>query len=152
MTETEKFLVVKIAGQHLGLRTEWVSEVLPAQPVTPVAGAAMGIAGIMVLRGRLLVVINLAHFFQAPETAVQKPSADIYVNKAMNVIVTQEGRLYSLEVDAVGTVCEMPDERCSPLPVTLPPQLQVLVPAVCRLPAHTVMLLDMPKLLAGFGP
>ena len=152
MTEAATFLVVNIAGQHVGLRTDWVSEVLPAQPVTPVAGASKGIAGIMVLRGRLLAVINLAHCFQATETAVQTLSANIYVNSAMNVIVTQEGRLYSLEVDAVGTVCEMPDDLCSPLPATLPPQLQALVPTVCRLPAHTVMLLDMPKLLAGFGP
>jgi chemotaxis signal transduction protein len=144
--------VVNIAGQYVGLRTDWVSEVLPALPVTPVAGAAQGIAGVMVLRGRLLAVINLAHCFQGAETAVQTPSGNIYVNSAMNVIVTQEGRLYSLEVDAVGAVCEMPDDLRCPLPVTLPPPLQALVPAVCRLPAHTVMLLDVPKMLAGFGP
>jgi len=148
MKTVENFLLARIAGQHIALHTTWVSEVLPAQPVTAVAGAAEGIAGIMVLRGRLLAAINLAYCFKDIETSVQSTSA---VNKAMNVIVTHEGRLYSLQVDAVGTVCELPHDLRAPLPVTVSPQLQALVPVVCRLPAHTVMLLDIPKLLSGFG-
>lgn len=145
MPQTEKWLVAELSGQALGFPLSLVAEVAPEQLLTPVPGAAQGLAGLTHIRGRVLPVVDLA-------ACLGLAAADEMgsKNKQMNVIVRHDGTLYSFGVDAVCDTQDFTRDKISPMPQTLAAAWHRHSRGVYRLPDKLVVALDIPGLLAGF--
>jgi purine-binding chemotaxis protein CheW len=102
------FLVCRVGARLCGLPLGQVVETMRALPVHPLAGAPAFVAGVAVVRGAAMPVVDAARLlFSAPSAAT--PDARF-------VTVAAGGRVVALQVDAVlglrqlskGAVAELP--------------------------------------------
>jgi purine-binding chemotaxis protein CheW len=102
------FLICRVGARLCGLPVGQVVETMRALPVHPLAGAPAFVAGVAVVRGAAMPVVDAAHLlFSAPSAATPE---------ARFVTVAAGGRVAALQVDAVlglrrlakGAVAELP--------------------------------------------
>ena len=103
-----ELVTMTVAGQEVAIPVATVRDILGPQPLTPVPLAGPEIAGLLNLRGRIVTAIDLRRRLGAAEGGGSGCS--------MNVVIDHRDELYSLLVDAVGDVLEVPSdsEPCDP--------------------------------------
>lgn len=145
MPHAEKWLVTALSGHAIGFPLSLVAEVAQMQGLTPVPGAAAGLAGLTHIRGRVLPVVDLTACLGLPV----RDEIDIK-NKQMNVIVRHDGTLYSFSVEAICDTQTLTRDMMSPLPQTLAAVWHLYSRGIYRLPDRLVVALDIPRLLGDF--
>lgn len=99
----QTFLVVQVGGQAFALPAEQACEVHRPGPMTPVPGQPPEVLGLTEVAGRLAVAIDLRRRFGfRPDPGGASRLA---------VAVEADGFLYSLLVDQIGDVVELPRGR-----------------------------------------
>lgn len=134
-----EYVTVVIDGQSFGVPVLLVQDVLREQPLTHIPLAPAEIAGSLNLRGRVVTAIDLRTRLGVERGLEDAPS--------MNVVVEQDGELYSLIVDAVGDVLALTMETYEPSPVTLDPLWLDLTAGLHRLEDDLMLILDIRQVL-----
>ena len=107
------YLQFRIRAQRFALSVHEVIEVLPRQPLKPIAQAPAWVAGILAHRGQLVPVIDLAALsFGQP--AVQRMDRDWRAHRGWQLLAKVEGRHR-----AAITLC-VPDETGREIDLALP--------------------------------
>lgn len=134
-----RLLSVTLAGQEFGIPVMQVRDVLGPQRTTVVPLAPRGIAGLLNLRGRIVTVIDMRALLGLP--------ASDGGARPMQVVVEHGEDSFSLRVDAVGDVLELPEESFERTLSTLDPAWRDVAAGIYRLPGRLLVSLDLSRLL-----
>lgn len=129
-----------VEGERYGVDVLRVQAALRAPARTPVPLAPAGVAGLVNLRGEVVLAIDprvALGLDPVPEGTAQ-----------MMVVVRVDDELVSLLVDAVGDVVEVLDEDEAGPPDTLPAALRAVIRGVHVLPTGLLLDLDLARVTA----
>ena len=144
--ESREYVTLTIAGQWFGIPVLTVQDVLGPRQVAKIPMADPVIAGSINLRGRIVTVIDMRKRLRLPP----RENDD---DPGMNIVVEHNGNLYSLLIDAVGEVMEVPDDKYEKNPATVDPLWRDFSEGVYRLENQLLIVLNVEKLLeTGEGP
>jgi purine-binding chemotaxis protein CheW len=137
--ENNDFVTMTINGQLFGIPVLGVQDVLGPQAITRIPLAPPEVAGTLNLRGRIVTAIDVRKRLRLPER-----NAD---SKGMSIVVDHAGELYSLMIDSVGEVLNLPADRFERNPATLDPLWREVSAGVYRLEKQLLVVLDVDQLL-----
>lgn len=140
--ENQEFVTVMIDGQWFGIPVLTVQDVLGPQYIAPIPLAPPEVAGSLNLRGRIVTAIDPRVRLGLPKRDDEKPG--------MSVVVEHEGELYSLLIDGVGDVLDLPADRFERNPTTLTTRWREISAGIYRLDERLLVVMDVARLL-GFG-
>lgn len=138
-----------MSGQHVtftidnatyGVPVAHVQETLGHQTRTKVPLAPVGVAGLVNLRGQVVLTIDLR-----PRLGLDPLPEG---SKPMMVVVELDGEAVSLLVDSVGEVLNVSDDQFEAVPDTLDPRVRDLVTGVYKLERGLLLSLDIRAALA----
>jgi len=141
--ETREYVTLTIAGQWFGIPVLTVQDVLGPRDVARIPLADPVIAGSINLRGRIVTVIDMRKRLALPPRPDDKPG--------MNVVVEHGGNLYSLLIDAVGEVMEVPGDKYEKNPATIDPLWRDFSEGIYRLKNQLLIVLNVEKLFEVGG-
>jgi purine-binding chemotaxis protein CheW len=136
--ETREYVTLTIAGQWFGIPVLTVQDVLGPRDVARIPLADPVIAGSINLRGRIVTVIDMRKRLGLKPRPADKPG--------MNVVVEHGGNLYSLLIDAVGEVMEVPEDTFEKNPATIDPLWREFSEGIYRLKNQLLIVLNVEKL------
>jgi purine-binding chemotaxis protein CheW len=129
-----------LAGELLGVDVGHVQEILGNLPLTAIPLAPPAVAGLVSLRGEVLLAVDLrARMGRAPRSEDEPTS---------NVIVRTEHGPVCLVVDAIGEVVNVRDDQFEATPHTLDDRARALVAGAYKLPDRLLLDLDVESALA----
>ena len=129
-----------IDGAHYGVDVVLVQEALRSQVRTSVPLAPPGIAGLVNLRGEVVLSVDLrVRLGLTPLTVDADP---------MMVVVQVDGEPVSLLVDEVGDVVDVEEDQFETPPDTLAPELRELIVGAYKLPSGLLLALDVARATA----
>ena len=130
-----------IDGARYGVDVVLVQEALRSQVRTPVPLAPAGIAGLVNLRGEVVLSVDLrVRLGLAPLGGDAEP---------MMVVVQVDGETVSLLVDEVGDVIDVDDAQFETPPDTLPGTLREVISGAYKLPTGLLLALDVERATAA---
>jgi purine-binding chemotaxis protein CheW len=133
-----EFVTMRVGGQLFGIPVLLVRDVLGPQKITRVPLAPPEVAGSLNLRGRIVTAIDV-------RKRLRLPAAD--GGNGMSVVVEHAAELYSLLIDQVGEVLNLPAalfERNLP---TLDPAWREFSTGIYRLKDELLVVLDIDRVL-----
>lgn len=136
------YLTIMIGDQMFGIPILQVQDVLGEQKVTRVPLAPKAVAGSLNLRGRIVTAVDV-------RTCLDMPDREKHASRPMSVVVEEQGELYSLMIDKVGDVLSLSEKDYEKNPATLDPQWRNICQGIYRLKGRLLVVLDVPRLLAG---
>lgn len=104
----------EVCGQLFGVDVAWVSDVHKLDRLTPVPKAPQIVAGVLNLRGRIVLALNLGQFLRCA-------SAEKSANLMINVQFLNES--YGFLVDSVSDVVSLTSAQLQPCPQNFDPKL-----------------------------
>jgi len=142
---TGKWATFLLAGEMFALEVENVQEVLMEQPLTPVPRAPEHIVGLLNLRGQIITAIDLRRRLHFPPREAGQSSKLL--------VVTASGSQFSVVVDDIHDVLDLPPELWRPSPETLDQRHRAFVRGICPIEGAMVLGLDVEALGEdGRGP
>lgn len=133
----QEFVTVMIEDQWFGIPVNSVRDVLGAQRIARIPLAPGEVAGSLNLRGRIVTAID-------PRVRLGLPKRD---PSGMGVVVEHDGELYSLLIDSVGEVLNLPDDRHERNPATLNSLWREISAGIYRLDDRLLVVMDIARLL-----
>jgi len=119
--ERISLVLVQLASEIYGLEAQYVFDIRPVQHITPVPRAPKWVAGIANLRGRIISVLDLRHFFDLPiphSVPVMEQEHSAATSQYLVVVKTQ-GAVGPMEIalltDTVLTVHLVPVSQVQPV-------------------------------------
>ena len=137
--EAKQFVSMEVDGQLFGIPVLTVHDVLRPQLITKAPLAPPEVMGSINLRGRIVSVINM-------RTKLGIAAADEKA-KTMHVVVEYKDDLYSLVVDGVGEVLNLPLSKFEKTPANLSSVWRHVSLGVYRLKERLLVVLDIDNLL-----
>jgi purine-binding chemotaxis protein CheW len=134
---TQLYLLAKVAGTPIAVRTEEIEAVVKISEISPVPGMPLHIAGLSALRSRVLTMIDTAALVRGKQTPVDK--------RTLAIVADIAGHSYGLMVDSVSDICAAPDGEL-PLRGQLDPVWAPYVQAIVETDQGPSLLVS----LAGF--
>jgi len=128
-----------IGRQLLGVPVSVVQEVLNPQSIARTPKARPEIAGLLNLRGQIVTAVDLRKRLRLPPLDDSRQS--------MNVVVRYKGESFSLLVDEVGDVIDVPTDALESPPQTLDAHWKSLLSGVFQLERQLFIVLDIKALL-----
>jgi purine-binding chemotaxis protein CheW len=138
--DLQSFVTMRVHNQLFGASVKLVQDVVRAQKIAPIPLAPPVIQGAINLRGRIVTVFNMYRRLGLP--VEQQPE------KHMNVVIEYRDELFSLMVDSVGDVLNIPLSKIDKPPVNMQANWQEIAAGVYRLDNEILLLLDVERLLA----
>jgi purine-binding chemotaxis protein CheW len=136
---TTQLVTLTIADQLFGIPVLSVQDVLAPQPVARVPLAHPVVAGLINLRGRIVTAINMRQRMALPPREED--------NEGMSVVVEYQGELYSLNIDTIGDVVNVPNDKIEANLATLDPLWRGFADGIYRLDEQLLVILDITRLL-----
>lgn len=130
-SESGRWATFYLAGEMLAVRVEDVQEVMMHQPLTPVPLAPSHIVGLLNLRGQIMPAIDLRQLLHFTARSDDGQSS-------LLVLKTHE-KLFSVVVDDIGDVLDLPKENWQAPPDTLGSQHRAFVFGICPIVDHVVL-------------
>lgn len=128
-----------VDGQLLGVPVRSVQEVLNPQSIANTPKSRSEIAGLLNLRGQIVTAVNLRKRMGLPDNGSE--------DEQMNVVVMARGESFSLLVDEVGDVMNIPSENIEAPPATLDPTWKSVTLGVSQLEKSLLIVLDVEAIL-----
>lgn len=137
MTATRQYCTFTLCGRLFGVDVTRVQEVLRHQPVTRVPMASSVIAGLMNLRGQVVMAVDLRAQLglEARADGEEPPS----------LVIRREEAPVSLVVDEIGQVVEVEEERFEEPPQTLQGRARGLIRGAYKLDDRLLLVLDVDR-------
>lgn len=133
---TTQFVSFTLADKLCGIPVERIVEVLPGRARTPVPLSPPDVAGLVNLRGQVVLCIDLR------ERLGVRPAGSDDGSGQMMVVVSVGGENVALLVDKIGDVVEVEDEQFETPPQTLPENLRDVITGAYKLPGRLLLALD----------
>ncbi len=133
------YVTMTIANQLFGIPVLKVQDVLGPQRIAHVPLAPPEILGSLNLRGRIVTAVDVRTRLGL------SPLED--GSKSMSVVVEHEDELYSLVVDKVGEVMQLPTTDFERNPATLDPSWQEVSNGIYRLQGTLLIVLNVARFL-----
>jgi purine-binding chemotaxis protein CheW len=134
-----EYVTTMIGGQLFGLPIARVQDVFMPERLTRVPLAAVDVAGVLNLRGRIVTAIDMRSRLGLPKRDDDRPS--------MAVGVDLRGESYGLLIDSIGEVLKLPDDGREDNPVNLDSRMTKISAGVHRLDGHLLVVLDVDRVL-----
>ncbi|PIP93828.1 MAG: chemotaxis protein CheW [Bdellovibrio sp. CG12_big_fil_rev_8_21_14_0_65_39_13] len=128
----------KIGNGHYAVPVLDVQEVIRPQKLTPIPLAPDYIDGLINLRGQIVTAINMRKLFKLEDTPKET---------YMNIIVRSDDNLYSLVVDEILDVMEVPTKSFENTPDTLDLHIRGFISGVFKLKKQLLVLLNLEKII-----
>lgn len=141
-SDHQEFVTVMIDDQWFGIPVLTVQDVLGPQHIAAIPLASPEVAGSLNLRGRIVTALDPRVRLGLPKRTDETPD--------MSVVVEHEGELYSLLIDTVGDVLNLPDDRLERNPATLDNRWREISAGIYRLDERLLVVMDVARLL-GFS-
>lgn len=135
-----QYVTFQVADCLYGVDVTRVQEVLPPQPRTPTPLSPATVAGLVNLRGQVVLAVDLRQRLALPARPDEEP---------MMVVVRVGSETVSLLVDRIGEVVTVGPETFAEPPETLPVALRALVRGAHRLPDRLLLVLDIDQAAAA---
>lgn len=129
-----QYVTFTIADALYGIEVLRIEETLGHHPRTPVPLAPRGIAGLVNLRGQVVLTLDLR-----PRLGLEPLAIDA---ESMMVVIDVEGESVSMLVDEVGEVLTLEDADFETPPGTLDPSVRELVTGAYKLDDGLLLTLD----------
>jgi len=145
-------VVFSLAGEEYGIQIEKISEVIKPMSITPVPNSPKHILGIIDLRGKIILVLDLKNKFGL-KNKVKKEENDEGVVKEDDseslIIVIEIGETYfGFEVDGVKEVLKAPVDSIKKTPEVLKDETHgEFLNGVCTINDRLILLLDPDQIL-----
>lgn len=138
MSHSEQICTFSLDGLFLGIGVNEVQEVLLSQTLTPVPLAHPIIAGLINMRGQIVVAIDLRKLLNlSPRDSDTRPP--------VNIIVRNGAILMSLLVDEVGDVLDVETQLFAPPPDAMASEARNLFRGAYQLQPQLLLVLDTNK-------
>lgn len=137
--DVQGFVTMRVSGQLIGISVLVVQDVLRKLQMARVPLAPKEVAGIINLRGRIITVIDMRQ--RLGIAAAQEEAS------CMHCVVEHREEMFSLMVDHVGDVLNIPLSRIDKSPANLGEQWKQVSAGVCRLDGELLVILDVQALL-----
>ena len=134
-----EYVTMTIGGQWFGIQVLSVQDVLGPQNIALIPLAPPEVAGSLNLRGRIVTAID-------PRVRLGLPKREENAT-VMSVVVEHLGELYSLLIDQVGEVLELPSNRFEQNPASLDPRWRDISTGIYRLDDRLLIVIDIERLL-----
>jgi purine-binding chemotaxis protein CheW len=138
-SKVSDYVTFTAADQLFGLPIERVQDVFKPTRITPVPLAGAEIAGVLNLRGRIVMAIDLRSRLTLDAHRQGRPP--------MAIGIESGGESFGLLVDSVGEVLKLPDDDCEPNPINLDRRLATVSAGVFRLEGSLLVVLDIDRVL-----
>ncbi len=140
--DNQEFVTVVLDGQWFGIPVLTVQDVLGSHQIARIPVSPPEVAGSLNLRGRIVTAIDPRVRLGLPERSES--------GSGMSVVVEHDGDLYSLLIDSVGEVLNLPADRYERNPATLDSRWRDISAGIYRLEDRLLVVLDVARLL-DFG-
>ena len=138
---TESFVTFYVQDQLFGIPVTQVQDILTPDVIAPVPLSPVEISGSINLRGRIVTVIDV-------RTRLAMPKRDTETRRRfMGVTVEKGGEFYTLLVDGVGDVVNLPAHQREDNPATLDTLWRDIAGGVYRMDGTLLVTLDVARLL-----
>lgn len=127
-----QLLTFHLGNMQMGVDVNQVQEILRHQEITDVPLAPVTVAGLLNIRGQIVMVIDLKKKFGLAETQA--------VNPAFLILKGAEGPT-CFRVDKVGEVLEIDENKREPLPPQLAESIRTCAAGVYSM--HTGLIVEM---------
>ena len=141
-SDNREFVTVILDGQWFGIPVLTVQDVLGPRQIARIPISPPEVAGSLNLRGRIVTAIDPRVRLGLPERSEG--------GTGMSVVVEHDGDLYSLLIDSVGEVLNLPARRFERNPATLDSRWRNVSAGIYRLDDRLLVVLDVARLL-DFG-
>lgn len=131
---SDQYATFEVGQHYLGIRVVEVQEVLRAQRLTAVPLAPPAIAGLINLRGQIILALEMRNLLRLAE----RPETD----PALSVVLRTAAGPVSLQVDEIGDVVEIEGEQIDAPPLNLEPHVKRFLTGVCRMKNRLLLMLD----------
>lgn len=138
---SRQFATFTLAGARYGVDVLRVQEALRFQARTPVPLAPAGIAGLVNLRGQVVMTVDLR-----PRLGLAPLASDA---EPMMFVVQVDGEPISLLVDEIGDVIDVEESQFETPPDTLPAALRDVILGAYKLEKSLLLALDVDKATAA---
>lgn len=138
---TTQFVTFTLADELYGIEVQGVQEVLPARTFARVPLAPRDVAGLISLRGQVVLAVDLRAQLGLPAAA---PDAE-----RMMVVVRVGHEVVSLLVDQIGEVVDVEDDQFESPPQTLPVDRRAAIRGSYKLPQRLLLALDVDAVAAA---
>lgn len=135
-----QYVTFQVADCLYGVDVTHVQEVLRPQPRTPSPLAPPTVAGLVNLRGQVVLAVDLRERLMLPARDGDEP---------MMVVVRVGAETVSLLVDHIGEVVTVGPETFAEPPETLPVAMRQVVRGAHRLPGTLLLVLDVGQAAAA---
>lgn len=136
-----QYVTFTLDGTLYGITVTRVQEVLRAHTRTQVPRAPETVAGLVNLRGQVVLTVDLR-----TRLGLTRREADV---DPMMVVVQIGGEAVSLLVDRIGDVVDVADDVFAPPPDTLDPATRQLVVGAYKLAERLLLVLDVDRAVTG---
>ena len=137
--ETRQFVTMFIDDQLFGVPTQQIQDAHVLTEITPVPLAPPEIAGVLNIRGKIVTAINLRMRLGLPGDQSGKGT--------MSILVEHEHDLYSLMIDSVRDVVDLPNSAQEQVPINLNRNWRDVAESVYRLDGELMIETSVPRLL-----
>ncbi len=137
--DVQGFVSMRVGGQLIGISVLVVQDVLRRLQMARVPLAPREVAGVINLRGRIITVIDMR---QRLNLGGLEEGAE-----CMHCVVEHKDELFSLMVDSVGDVLNIPLSRIDKSPANLEEQWKQVAAGVYKLDGELLVVLDVQALL-----
>lgn len=136
-----QLVTLRIGGQLFAINLELVDDVFKPEQFTPIPSVRPEIAGILNLRGRIIVAINTDQLLGLPPV-----DAPIVGRQMVNIKYLNES--YGLLADSVGDVVAFCATDIKPNPINLDGNLAIYSQGILRLNGELMTVLMADKIIA----
>ncbi|MDB2414394.1 chemotaxis protein CheW [Rickettsiales bacterium] len=134
-----RYVSMRIDSQLFGMKVEKIEDILMPQEITPIPLSGEEIIGSLNLRGRIVTAIDLRVVLGIPKLEERKDYRSI--------VIICNNELYSLVVDSVSEVFNIPSSAISKNPENLSDKWKEICNGVYSVKDELMIILDPTKLL-----
>ena len=137
--QENQFLTFKVASEIYGIEILSISEIIRLIGITPIPETMELVKGIINLRGKIILVMDIRLRFGLPERE--------YDDRTCIIVVNIDGLEIGLIVDFVSEVVEIEEDQIEQMPSRGGGERQRFIRAVGKVGGEVKILLDLNKLL-----
>lgn len=133
-----------VGDDHYVIDIMRVQEIISPMKITPIREAPPFVEGVIDLRGTIIPIVDLRKRFGLPHVDRSR--------KTKFMIISVDGRIIGLVVDAVLEILRVSDEEIKPAPAYLSKERAPLFLGVCRRDERLYVLLNVKVILESDAP
>lgn len=141
-TREAEFVTMRVASQMFGIEVLSVQDVLRGLKIARIPLAPRQVAGSLNLRGRIVTAIDVRACLD-----IGPPEKPVPKERVMSVVVEHRNEFFSLIVDSIGEVVNLPLAQIEKSPANLGGRWKEMASGVYKMENELLVILDVNKLL-----